>query len=791
MKDIKTSAGGQTSPGGVDLTGQRIAGVVIRNLGENGRRIGIYTASSTPIVANGIHAADYAFVDDAIKTIPELPEGFSAGYEVELSPERYYQQALTHRLLPGSDTILGKLPNSGRFVEMSDKVFNPAGAVGGNNFGLVATASELRQEDVLGAPAYISLTVGYAGVNHHIGLDVSKHVARITADLNYQLGLIHPKLKAYVNYADEYQDAGKRDLYFMFFVSEDIGQIKLPMTDISYNMVGDEEAKGYIHLNNSFEKTVIITTDSVTQVDEPNPITSFTEEILPDMSTLFADAVEINNGSAINNDGANWRWEPTIPKANFKPYFHDPRYRIALVKLNPLELYNSAWSLIRADYRVNAQRSFADILVHGENTGGKWCSIISKNASLAAGYFTAGVGSQGIERFNNFSDLASHAVTIVQEYDLEPLDEYYIAIVAPATDGKESTPFFRNAPTADVQASLLFQMKEYPDHEFSSNATINTTWAEHADAHPVGQFNTPFHVEGVTGQFIPEDIVGGKVYQEGGDKVYNVTDLVVNETKDRLSFTTELTFQKMIDLYGYSNQYGGNFTIHSIHEDVTARVGYLTATDFKVNVTYPPTDLSLAMPGNLRYITSRPDYDPDVPWDIEGIVNGDPDSNPFKYASSVSWEFGIVDGALLIPKESGLLLNGGDTGNEWVVGLDATVFEVMEEGELMLRVRATAVFPWLTQPKIYEGLFPLEVRGYVEPPVSDIPVTDLVVNLPRTVSAIQVVDLDTGETLVDIENLESFENDEVLQEGVTVRLFKRPVATDDLPPPPPPPSSPN
>jgi len=769
MKDIKTSEGGKTAPGDGDITGSLIAGLVVRNTGTEARRVAILTSDETPLVGNAIHAADYAFVDDKIETVTELPVGFNAGYQVILAPARNYQLALTLDMgQTGHALINSEIPELKNFLEMSDSVHTGVPVVGENNFAQVLPSGLLREKS---SPisTNLSFTLEYLGSHYHIGLNRVKHSARITADLNYQLGLIHSKLKGYVEISDI-------DLKLYLFVDEDIGQIKIPRTEIPYLEFTETDILDPVHLNNELENSIVISPTTVTEVTESSPLTTLAPGIAPSLETIFGEAISrqtpMLGGDLINDGGNAYTWNPTIPKEHFKPYLHDSRFRIALLKLNNEEFDLGSWKIGSVKYNISGIETNAD-LMYAINEGGNTLALIAKNASIAEGHLTSGVS--GLEIDFPYTKVTGITSTIVDKFNLDPLEEYYLAIVAPATDGLESSPYFRQVPTQDVELSIAVEVVTYTNHEILSGyILLDTSWDEELDTNAVGYFTDPIIVTDAEGTFNAEDIVGIEL----GDMLLNFMEpcdsFSVSPEGDKLSFSCSTWHLERLFLrYGYQTHLPMKAIIYSMKEDIpTGRIGYTYGVNVGINVEYPETNLTLNINDGLTYAYSHPDHVENDPWTITGALQGDPNDTPFKYPTSVSWEFEF-DGNIITPTVTTGLPGVGNMQNGWAVGIDSEMLEVLAAGTYNFVARCTLVYPWSATPVVHEISVDLEVIEYVPLAEIDNTYSELVIALPRNVTGFEIVDLDTDEVLVETTDVTAFVNDYEVQGGINVGLYQR------------------
>ena len=127
---------------------------------------------------------------------------------------------------------------------------------------------------------------------------------------------------------------------------------------------------------------------------------------------------------------------------------------------------------------------------------------------------------------------------------------------------------------------------------------------------------------------------------------------------------------------------------------------------------------------------------------------------PLKHATTVEWEFYIVDGVLITPTDTTDLPDKGSLFNSVKVGFDKAIFEALDDTEHLLNIKLTVRYPWLTDPVVNTVAVPIYTSVYVPPEAGeDVKQYEIGFTLPENVIGIQIYDPDTDETILTIESL--------------------------------------
>lgn len=759
MKDIQSSLGGSTYPAETDEAGI-VKGVVVRNKGSYGRRIGILTSGASITAGPTAHGADYAYEPIAVET---LPEGYTAGVELELSPAREYHKVFEVTGFFASRNIgiletLGAHPDLVGYGEMSNKVAGLASET--EKLGQVTTTSELRQLE-RGAGNYLfSLSIHNRGKIYHLGFDGLKHAARLTADLNYQLRKVMPGAVGYFTLADttpgqtQNGEIRPRQILTLYMsVKPEQGDLAFMAYRIpNYNLaiaLGDSLLPSTpFHINNELTNHITVNNAGVTTTDPSGEfVTSYRDEVLPDAQDLIEAAVTMQMPGVFRDEGDHYLWEPVVDASLFKSYPADPRYRIAVLKLNypgslsltGLKLKGMTYKLISGDRKV-------DLLpVRSEYHDG------SVERVAPSTVFT-GVGDNNVEFISKpsgltseldfeFGELGGDTATLVNIRDRD-LPEFYVAVIVPPEDLND-VPMFRKAES--VTLSIVLEKVTYPRHQFDTPPKIQKTW----DA-IYTTLDQPLPLPNLTGTLAPGAGIEQFMLTAGSVVSYPNAEIVDGEVKTN----GNVTYQELLDHFGYVNDFPMGGSLTSSHVKDTLTLGFVDNVAFEMNLTYPPTNLSLSGFGEIVYAKGNPNNNMNTPLFINGTILGGFPNAPLKHATTVEWEFFIVDGTLITPTEDDNLPLKGALTKAVNVGFDKAIFEALDDTEHFLTVKLTARYPWIQNPVEATVQIPISTSIYV-PPEGENEVKQYYISatLPENVEGIEIYDLDTNETVLAIESL--------------------------------------
>ena len=725
MKDILSSQAGTT---GVSLTpgetgpigepGVTIKGIALRNLGEYGRRVAIVTTDDSLVLGKDIHAADYAHLPEDL-TGDELPEGFQVGKTVELNPKRNY-----HLVFHGEDFAypagsLNRLAAVGyedlkKYSEMSDFIHNPEVTESQIHHGSVITTAELRQHSGLLNNYYFSMSLFHAGKYHHIALDAFKHPARMTADLNYQLDQKIPGVKGIVTVTPISGRDGRYFVDIYLSVNKKVQGLELHPADIEHfvpEIAGDDLGWQSYHVNNWLGDALQISVEEASVFMDAPRQTGFDEAPVT-LQEHFEAAVDIADFHRHVVEGNADVLDVEIPPEAFKPYFADPRYNVALVRINPLVLTSQTWKLANVEYHLGDNATQPADLLAVANTFNEGETITGVNSVL----FTE-VGSAERQVFHHshiapvrldkdieFAERAGLTHDIIQTYTTnEDVSQtvFYIAVIA-MPDLEHDLPMFRTPRSTTVRLHMI--KTQYLGHHIDKGLNLNF---HYDDVYSKTGEDLP--LEMLEGQFEDDQILAGEVSL--GEVTYNITDIV----RDGNNVMYNIPGLNAAALFyaGYQAQYDLPFKLKSLRLRESVAMGYETTNTLRVNMTYPETDLGLQVTDSISWVKGSPTNVMDMPFYVNGNILGGFANAPLKHATSVAWEFKIDAGATLVLKDSSGLPIQGELGTDVLLGLDKVDLEALADGDHTLSIQLTATYPWLAEPVVVNTDVTFTVSTYV------------------------------------------------------------------------------
>lgn len=771
MKDINSSQGGSTYPAKEDQAGT-LKGVVVRNLGAEGRRIAIQTKDTSITVGPNVHSADYAF-----EPIPNenLTDGYLVGAEVELAPARNYQEVLTVTdFFPFADVrnfvSLGK-PEWANVGEMSNKV------VGSDEprvkLGQSITTSELYPVEHAFGKYLFSLSLHHKGKVYHLAFDGLKHPARLTADLNYQLRKVIPGVVGYFSAlpapaaGDGNDQAGQvsqpTSLTLHLHVDEAVGDVLIPAYRIeNYNEfavdVGDSNiASKPVHINCELADHITVNHVGVSRtVPDGEFVTTYRDEVIPSASSLVNECLTMENIGAVNLLNDEFTWTLTIPKEQFKTYKADPRYSIALLQVNPIELAMVGLTLKEVIYKLPSGDRPADLLpisttisqtVNDEvltYTPFFWKKYRDFNPDLEIALVSDVLANPEPSKWQ-FGETQGETMEVNSFYDRDG-NYGLIAIVAPPLE-LDDTALFRKA-TSDVTVVVKYKATTHKRHALDAPPAIVKHWDEIYQS-----LDDPIPLPKLTGDIqtnahlVTFYFESGQIFDRG-NPTFDQDGNIIAETNT--------SYQELIDKFGYSSNYGARGTLLSSIGEDTLLLGFKDSFNYDMVVNYPPTNITLNGFEDIIYVKGRPTNDLTVPLFVKGTILGGFDGAPLKHATTVEWEFSIVDGDLITPMDVVGLPVQGSLFKSVDVGFNKDIFEALEGEGLFLTIKLKARYPWLAEPVETTVQVPINTTVYIpEETTETTPLTMIATQLPEDVGGVEIYDLDSGETLLSFETLES------------------------------------
>ena len=757
MKDIHSSLGGSTYPAEPETTGI-VKGVVVRNKGTYGRRIGIVTDDASITAGPKAHGSDYAYAPLAMET---LPEGYIAGVEVELSPARQYHKALD--ILGFFPTryihILGQLGRTDLvgYGEMSNQVAEFAADA--EKLGQVASTSELRLLDRGLGNYFFSLSIHNKGKAYHFGFDGLKHPARLTGDLNYQLRKLLPGVAGYFEMVEEApaqtqngEIRAQMRLNLYLSVKPEVGNLEIMAYRIpeyaTTQALGDALLPSTpMHINNELVDHITVNAAGVTIVPSNGEyVTTYRDEVLPTATTLVENAINFYHPGNFYDMGDHFLWEPTIAQSEFRTYPADPRFRVAVLELNhPNELNLVGLKLTSAKYKLLSGDRKADFLpIRGVFTNGTFTRAAPSTIFtdvLNDKEFVLNADSLTSELAYEFGEMNGQTATVLSKTG-GVQGKYYVAVIAPPTDLND-VPYFR--PSDAVTLSVRLDKVVYASHLLAAPATVQKTWDE-----IYTELDTAIPFPNLTGVLAEGAVVKSFEYLIGGQVKTSVPAIEDGGIKTNLS----VTYQDLLTELGYGNSFGVSGSVFSLYQKETLALGFINDVNFSLGLTYPATNLSLMGFNDIIYVQGSPTNVMDTPLMVSGdILGGFPDA-PLKHASSAEWEFWIADGTLITPTDAEGLPVKGSLFKTVNVGFDKAIFEALDNTEHFLNMKLTVRYPWRIDPVVIAVAIPIFTSVYVPSEGDGVAKQySISASLPTNVTGVELYDPDTGETILAIEDL--------------------------------------
>lgn len=555
MKDINSSLGGGTYPAPDDTPGI-IKGITVRNRGVYGRRVGIFTTEPDLEVGAKLHAADYRHEPG----VPDsIPDGYQTGKTVELAGVRNYHTIFTFKAsAPFHVHANNRLYKNGRM----------SSAVAEGIASAIAYSPETAKSDFplgdftinrnLVARNYVSFTLDIDGVISQFVLDVNKHPALLTADLNHQLTNVNHNLRGYVSVESdgvfplEQSASWKIHLAVPTTVS-----VKVPRTN--YNVESFPEASALTvtglakfqatHLNNDLLNGLDITRTSKTEYDmapiaDAEYATALTVEQLVQNTMDWPD---------IYPDTADWSIMHNLLPSDFHVLKQDTRYKVALIEISPSYINGDLHQLKSVNYVSGEDRTPAELLVVGRsNINGIYGSrLIDLDESLSQNRLV-GLSGELIAVDNDADQYLPEKGNVNGGRATARIyaSRLAIAVIAPATNFNHFTPLYRS-PAANVTVELNFTRDHVTKPGFVLVDDVYE-WSKEVDARAPVALNLPVipnaivekaiavHATGTIEELNPVVVETNGEWQIQFQDGFSQRDLTFGQTSGSIDFALEL-----------------------------------------------------------------------------------------------------------------------------------------------------------------------------------------------------------------------------------------------------------
>lgn len=762
MKDLKVleGSGFKTLLPGEEALAKLL---IVKNKGTTGRRVGIFTRYNKAAAGQRLNHADALH---EVKTVAALPQGYTSGVEVNLSAKRNYYH-------------FGTFYINERYAIPEDGMewFAQGVEIVGGGLKIAPTAPDLTKlrttlktgdASVSQTTAetskntFCSFTLVFAGTPYHIGLDVAKHPAHVTADLNARLNRIHPQLRGYVS--AKYDAVGLVPLEFYIAPPESL-DVTIPLTtfatknDLSptHAELGASPASGTFHLNKALASALLIdntngirnTTNTVASVDNT--------AVKKNVDQLIDEAFVVNLNTFTHEVATPTLYTSlvTIPANAFKTWDADERVNFALLKL-------------RRQYEDG--RVFRLLNVRYKNSDGSATPYADQHADLfllrapndADGATTAlpsiylnDLASADADQLEGYRYPTADAIKFAEAGELNEESAMYVGLFSTPTLDNRNSIFFRNTVSAtylEIEYELV-EADVIPTVKIDDLGTLDFHYInteEHAfrplafSTTPVHKWNIEFITDGQTERY--QGINHGAV--EGSNDIHMATQGTVGEAVILAGIDYSKVKPPAVDepLYFYTGEIGAETWLYQnlpYVNVVTTRE--VNAVKSKYKVVFPDT----AMTGVLENIE-----EPLIAKQSDGsLVISGRFSNPtyaknvFFHSLSTTWAFSLR-GSTLNPTEA---LTFDPLTGEFSARFAVNDLVEPGPGAHVFRVTASANYPWLAGTTQYTQTMDILVLNAVEGIEDDVTfigsnLFDKDVNGTES-NAYHLVDLDSGETL--------------------------------------------
>lgn len=778
LKVIKDSRLVPIEPGGSGSP----AIIIVRNNDVNGRRLGVFTKTGNAVIGQRVNHADALH---EVKSLSALPDGYNSGVEVNLSSKRNYHYFATYMLGNGFGQTLegmgwfayGAVRQDGA-LKLSENTINleklRTTLKSGESTAASDTSFSMRN-------SFASFSLVFAGITYHIGLDVAKHPAHITADLNFRLNRIHPQLRGYVTKNEVvYEDR----IPLMFYIAAPEGlDVTIPLTTfpvdahLSPSVDETEHDDGTFHLNNKLTSALLIdnvygvreTTNTVSTVS-PTAVIKTTEQLIDE-----AFVVDLNAFTHEVETPTLYKGRVTIPANAFKTWNRDQRLNLAILKLKRDYDAGRVFRLLSVRYKTSAgtdidfTNQFADILVMPAPAEGDTVSSI----------YLDEMESVEVDRLQGYAYSTAEEMKFPESGGLNEESAMYIGVLATPTPETRNSIFFRHTVAAtylEIEYELV-EADVIPTVKIDDLGTLDYHYInteEHAflpiafSTAPVHNWDIEFITDGQAERY--QGLNNGPLLDE--DNIHITTQGTVGEAVILAGIDYSKVLAPTVEepLYHYLGDIGADVWLNQ-------NLPYVNVKTFRevnpVRSNYKVIFPAVAMTGTLV-----PLEEPLIAKQTDGTIeitgrfhNPTYPKNVFLHSTLTSWSWN---------------LKGADVQPADVVNFDAAtgifstrfaIDDLVEYGPGLhtFRVTAQAKYPWLAQPTQYSVSMDIQVLPAVEGIEDDVTFIsasqyDTEVSSEST-GGYRLVDLDTGEVLATGSNAHNLKVDATARGLVQIDLI--------------------
>lgn len=777
MKDIKVIVGPDTGRLGDDHRSLTPATLVVRNQDSNGRRLGIFTRDGKAVAGQQLNHADALHTP---KEVLNVPQGYGSGVEVNLSPKRDYFKVF--------DISQSWVPEQ-HLAGFRQEMYREDGMDDGVSLhvsDIIPDLTKLRttlptgdmtigaEKGLTALNSFVSFTLVFGGRDYHIGLDLAKHPAHVTADLNYRLNRIHPQLRGFVN-TKPTADWEYREIEFHITPPDGL-EVIFPIT--TFGVVEDlsvETPQGRtfksVHLNAQLSNAIMVTkakgiqavSNTVTTVDA-NALRSSLSAMLdnPYLVSLDTFGKEVEGTLELHTGMV------TVPASAFRTWDRDERLCFSILKLERKYVDGKAYRIQSIKYVDENGRALpfdeehADLfLLRG---------VDEEGLPTVPAVFINDILEREVDELDGYSAPAASQIQFAESGGLnEDNAAAYIALFPRPSEDNCNSIFFRNSSLAThIQIQyVLDYVDELPQVKMNDFGRLDYHRIKTEDH---GFLPVSFTAKPITGW-------GLEFVVEGQEERYPAHKLEHDEETNSTLMLTHGTVGEAVVLsdLDYSQVLAPTVDIpfYHLYDEIGAQTwlnfnllptGVVTSTatlseKARFEVVFPRTE----MVTTIEHITQTL-----IANEVEGEVllkgkmaNASYTIQPHVHALTTEWSF-TINGTSVTPTRA---VDFNKSTGEWSVPIAIADLVASGPGDYTLRVSLAAEYPWLASPEVYSVPLLFVVLSSVQGVEDDIAfVTPELFdrNYHQDIdidSRFRVVDLDTDELLAGGDTLTELLND--------------------------------
>ena len=777
MKDIKVIVGPDTGRMGDDSRSLTPATLVVRNQDTNGRRLGIFTRDGKAVAGQQLNHADALHTP---KEILNVPQGYASGVEVNLSPKRDY-----FKVFGISQSWVPEQHLAGFRQEM----YREDGVDDGVSLhvsDIIPDLSKLRttlptgdmtigaEKGLTALNSFVSFTLVFGGRDYHIGLDLAKHPAHVTADLNYRLNRIHPQLRGFVNSVPN-SDWEYRDLEFHITPPDGL-EVIFPITTFGVvEGLSVETPEGLtfksVHLNAQLSNAIMVTkangiqavSNTVTSVDANAQRSSLSAMLdNPYLVSLDTFGKEVEGTLELHTGLV------TVPASAFKTWDRDERLCFSILKLERKYVDGKAYRIQSIKYvddngqALPFDEEHADLfLLRG---------IDEEGLPSVPAVFINDIPEHEVDELEGYSALAASQIQFAESGGLnEDNVAAYIALFPRPSEDNCNSIFFRNSSLAThIQIQyVLDYVEELPQVKMNDFGRLDFHRIKTEDhgflpvsftAKPITGWGLEFVVDGQEERYLAHKLE----HDEETNSTLMLTHGTVGEAvilsdldySQVLAPTVDIPFYHLYDESGAQTWLNFNLLPTGV---VTSTATLSEKARFEV--VFPRTEMASTIEQITQILIANQEEGEVL---LKGkMANASYTIQPHVHALTTEWSF-TINGTSVTPARA---VDFNKSTGEWSVPIAIADLVASGPGDYTLRVSLAAEYPWLASPEVYSVPLLFAVMSSVQGVEDDVAfVTPELFdrNYDQGIvidSRFRVVDLDTGELLAGGDTLTDLLND--------------------------------